>query len=558
MRKVLPISILLLAMLFVCASVMAAEKVFVVMPFAVNAPQSYNYLGKAVPSTIQNRIAKPGALKGQTGMAKVSSAAEARKVLSQNGADYAIWGVINVLGNDATVELNSVDKNGKTWSKSGSGPVSSLTSTVNNLSASLAAEAMGEPVMARPGFMAQKGGKRPAANHSEIIINETNAQQTYLNPQFRYQGAGASDGSRLRSQRIKENMVDMAVGDFNGDGKNEIAFLGDHRLIIFRWEASGQLKELGRTEVSRAYNNFSMRAMDINKDGAQDLVIATFQEEDGRPYSFFYSFRGNKFSQITQRIPYFASVMRIPPNFAPTLVGQSWDSIKLFQPGVHLLVKNGNKFGLGTRLSLPTGATVFNTAWIPASRGAGGDMLVMLSDTERVKVFQGNSEKPLHTTMESFSGSATGMDFYKGMPGLAVDKSKQLASKIYAPMRMIAADIGNTGENVLLLNKPISTASQLFDRYRYFPQGEIHALYWDGVGLGLKWKTRRIRGSVAEIDLGDVNNDGILDLVVGINTSPELGIGSRQSMITAYPLDTAQMNPNTPADMSEFEFTPNR
>lgn len=543
----------------VCAvNAHAAEKTFVVLPFAVNAPQNYNYLGKAVPSTIQNRIAKPGALKGRTGSAKAASAADARKALAQSGADYAIWGVINVLGNDATVEVNSIDKNGKTWSKSGSGPVSSLTSTVNGLSASLAAEAMGEPVMARPGFMAAKGKRQGASAQSDIIVNETGQQQAYLNPQFRYQGAGAGDGSRMRSQRIKDNMVDMAVGDFNGDGKNEIAVLSDHSLTIFLWEANGKLKELGKTEVSRTYNNFSMRAIDLNKDGAMDLVIATFEEDNNRPYSFFYSFKGNKFSQPAQRIPYFASVMRIPPNFIPTLVGQGWDSIKLFAPGVHLLVKNGDKYGLGTRLSLPTGATVFNSAWIPAGKAQGGDMLVMLTDTERVKVFQGNNEKPLHTTMESFSGSATGMDFYKGMPGLAVDKTRQLASKIYAPMRMIAADIGNTGENVLLLNKPISTASQLFDRYRYFPQGEIHALYWDGVGLGLKWKTRRIRGSVAEIDLGDVNNDGILDLVVGINTAPELGIGSRQSMITAYPLDTSQMDPNTPADMSDFEYSPNR
>ena len=69
-------------------------------------------------------------------------------------------------------------------------------------------------------------------------------------------------------------------------------------------------------------------------------------------------------------------------------------------------------------------------------------------------------------------------------------------------------------------------------------------------------ETRRIRGSVAEIDLADVNNDGILDLVVGLNSSPELGIGSRQCMITAYPLDVSQVDPNVPADMSDFEVNP--
>ena len=181
----------------------------------------------------------------------------------------------------------------------------------------------------------------------------------------------------------------------------------------------------------------------------------------------------------------------------------------------------------------------------------------MLTDDERIKLFQGHSNSLIHTIMERYSGSATGMDHYKGMPGLGVDKNYQLPSKYYAPMRLIAADIGNTGDYTLLVNKPISTAAQFFDRYRFFPQGEVHALYWDGVGLGLKWKTRRIRGSVAEIDLADVNNDGILDLVVGLNTSPDLGIGSRQCMITAYPLDVSATNPNVPADLSDFEISPN-
>ena len=72
--------------------------------------------------------------------------------------------------------------------------------------------------------------------------------------------------------------------------------------------------------------------------------------------------------------------------------------------------------------------------------------------------------------------------------------------------------------------------------------------------MGLKWKTRRIRGSVAEIDLADVNNDGILDLVVGLNTHPGMvGVGSRRSVITAYPLDVGRSNPRTAPDMSDFE-----
>ena len=413
---------------------------------------------------------------------------------------------------------------------------------------------MASMCLPQAGFAANQG------RDNGIIFNETGegnrSSGTYLNPQFRYQGSNATDGSRLRTQRLKQNMAGMLVADFNGDGKNEIAILGNHDVAIYTWTGkNSRIQEIGRQRISATNDTFSFRYMDIDRDRSQDLVITTYNEEDNRPYTYFYSFKGNKFRELCRRAPYFITVAKIPPYFTPTLVGQGWDSVRLFAPGVRLVEKRGDSYALGTRLDLPKGTTCYNFAWIPAGKHSR-EQLVVLTEDERIKLYQGNNTL-IHTTMERFSGSAVGMDHYKGMPGLGVDKNYQLPTKYFAPMNLITADIGNQGEPVLLVNKPISTASQLFERYRYFPQGEIHALYWDGVGLALKWKTRRIRGSVAAVDLADVDNNGILDLVVGINTSPDLGVGSRQCMITAYPLDVSAMNPNTPADMSDFEVNPN-
>lgn len=410
------------------------------------------------------------------------------------------------------------------------------------------------------GSTAARGGSRS----NDIIVNETgnnggtSAGQVYLNPQFRYQGSGSSDGSRLRTQRLSQKMAGMVVGDFNGDHKNEIAILGDHDVAIFTWSGkNSRMQELGRQRITATNSNFAIRAIDLNHDGALDLVITTFSEDDNRPYTFFYTFKGNRFSELCRRAPYFVGVARIPPYFTPTLVGQGWDSIRLFAPGVHIMEKKDDSYALGPRIDLPKEATAFNFTWMPAGKESKSEQLVILTEDERLKLYQGRSNTLIHTTMERFSGSAVGMDHYKGMPGMGVDKNYQLPSKYYAPMNLVTADIGHTGDPVLLVNKPVSTASQLFDRYRYFPQGEIHALQWDGVGLALKWKTRRIKGSVAAVDLADVNNDGVLELVVGLNTSPDLGIGSRQCMVTAYPLDMSSTNPNTPADMSDFEVNPN-
>ena len=43
----------------------AAPKSFVLLPFTVNAPQSYAYLSKAVPATMQARLNRPGVLEGR-------------------------------------------------------------------------------------------------------------------------------------------------------------------------------------------------------------------------------------------------------------------------------------------------------------------------------------------------------------------------------------------------------------------------------------------------------------------------------------------------------------
>ena len=211
------------------------------------------------------------------------------------------------MGNDCTIVLNSVDKKGATWSNTAQGPMSALNATVQRLAGAFSSEVLGVAGAAT----ASRGGR------SDIIRNETGQTESYLNPQFRYQGNSA-DGSRIRSQRLKDEMVDMAVADFNGDGRNEVAILHDHRLVIYKWGNDGRLGKLGEITISRSNLNFSMRAIDLNRDGAKDLVVATFEEESNRPYTYFYSFRGNKFSEVAKRCSYFASVVNLPPSRAGT------------------------------------------------------------------------------------------------------------------------------------------------------------------------------------------------------------------------------------------------
>ncbi len=546
MKFLLRATCLVILSIFIALPAMAASKSFMVMPFSVNGPKEYAYLGKAVPSTLANRLAWPGnvELSSKSAPAKApTTAAEVQKIQSAAAVDYAIWGSINIINNTATIDVKVRDKSGKEWSRNAQSPVGELIGSVQGLADGLSQQVFGRTV---------SGKKVVNQMNTGIVHNETSQQEVYLNPQFRYQGAGAEDGSRMRSSLLSYDMVGFTTGDFSGHGKTQVAVLSDHRLYIYDWNG-GKVQQLVEHTISMSNQAFLIRKIALIKGRPPQIVVTTFSESDNQPSSYIYSFEGGQIREFCKRSGYFLNVVRMAPTYERTLVGQAWDSVRMFRPGVHIASVVGDKVTLGSKIKLPKGGNAFNFAYMPANPQNDIDKLLMIGENERITVYSLDG-KSMHQTIDKFSGSSVGMEHYKSIDGLGVDKRYQLPSKYFAPMEMIVADLEGRGEYVVLINKPVSTAAEIFDRYRFFPQGEIHALYWDGVGLGLKWKTRRIRGSVIGAQLGDIDNDGYLDLIVGLNTHPgSLGVGTRKGIITAYPLDLGQTNPNTAPDMSEFE-----
>ena len=99
------------------------------------------------------------------------------------------------------------------------------------------------------------------------------------------------------------------------------------------------------------------------------------------------------------------------------------------------------------------------------------------------------------------------------------------------------------GRYELLANKPVTTAGKLFTNYRTYPQGEIHAMLWNGMGMELLWKTRRIKGTVCDVTVADVDNNGKVDLVVAVNSYGGVTSGLKtRCAVYMYPLDTTKVN----------------
>jgi hypothetical protein len=51
---------------------------------------------------------------------------------------------------------------------------------------------------------------------------------------------------------------------------------------------------------------------------------------------------------------------------------------------------------------------------------------------------------------------------------------------------------------------------------RIFKHGEMEIRSWDGIGLAVLWRTRKLSGHISDFAMGDFDNDGKDELVAAL------------------------------------------
>lgn len=520
------------------AQALAAKSTYVVLPFIVNGPSNFAYLERSIPQMLTSRLYAKGETEAATDVPAaqkaVTDASTADRVRGSLKADYVIYGTVTILEDNYSLDVRVRDKAGKSWNQGTEGKVSQLIAGISRTSDNINRQVFGR---AGSASTAQSVNQMNA----ELMVNEDKPKDVYLNPQFRYSGTSGADESRLRSQTLNFTAIGMEICDLNNDGQNEVVLLSENALHAFRFE-NNQLTPVAEIELPRTLKTLAVRALPLSN---KTYIVVDMVDKDAMPQASIFSFTGNQFKEEYSRQKYFLNVVKMAPDYRPVLIGQKSGRPRLFASGIHeMMLSSNGQLIQGARLNLPEDADVFNFTYLPGGLSEEGDKLVILSSREKLRTYTLKGSR-LAETDEKYSGAAIGLETNPAMPGLARDEAT-MGETYFIPMRMIPMDIEHDGTYELLVNRPISTASSIFDRYRFNPQSEIHSLFWDGIGLNLQWKTRRIKGSTVDYTIADVNNDGVIDLAVCINTHPgALGVNSRRAVVLLYPLDVSQADPNT-------------
>ncbi|RPJ00532.1 MAG: hypothetical protein EHM36_14525, partial [Deltaproteobacteria bacterium] len=366
-----------------------------------------------------------------------------------------------------------------------------------------------DDVMTKIGVFAQDIGMKIIGRRA-MAGRSADPRHPYLIKQKKDPGRLDPEGVGFKkSQTFGFEIKGVDVGDVDGDKKNELVAIDNHSIYIFKYDGE-KLNLFQHIEAGYYHNFLTLDVADVNRNGYAEIIVTSVVEDDLR--SFILEFEQGKFRKITEKAGWYFRVLEHPKE-GPLLMGQKMGSEGIFVGPIYRFIWKKKEFDRGPVMPFPKETTLFGLT-LADIKGDGKQDVILFDYAERLRIFSEDG-KPFWASSSKYGGTA---NFYetKRKKDLAFRPQEAPPWRVYIPGRILAKDLDGDGVPEVIVNKNEFDSGTLFDKIRIPDKGEIHSLIWDGDGFATDWKTREIRGYIADFQLKDVENDGEEELVVAV------------------------------------------
>ena len=337
-----------------------------------------------------------------------------------------------------------------------------------------------------------------------------------------------------KSRKFDKKIKSLAIGDVDGDGKNETVFISTNEVFIYRCENGSLVKK--REVKGKDYHTFLyVEVADINKNKKAEIFVTSLNGK-GHLNSFVLEYDGLKFTKIVHDANYYYRVLNIPGR-GNILLGQKRGMLgtagayeidpsdSLFLSGVFELKWNNKGYEPADRLELPEGVNIYSFTYGNALND-GREMITVFTKDNRLVILDKNGNEEFKSR-ERYGGSAAYLEF-------PVEGKTKRMDRFYLPQRIFITDFDQDGKNEVVTVRSRATTSSFFKRFRSFDSGQIECLTWNNVTLKQKWKTDEIPGYISDLAVGDIDNDGYSEIVFPVITQSGSIIKKKSSHIIAW------------------------
>lgn len=548
-RRKTGILLLILVIILLSGVSSAVEpKRVAIIPFKINSDRDLSFLRDGIGDMLSSRLSWKDRVivlekeAVQDALSSVSASIN-EKLATEIGnslhADYVVFGSLTVFGNSVSLDATIVDVSGKkppiTIFNQSHG-MDEVIPKINEFAMEINRKVFGRILVSKK-VSNQPSSSRNIYVHPDRLIDEsaTNSELSEVNPSFVVTPPKKRAGGLFwKSRKFKTYIKGMALGDVDGDKKTEIVFISENRIYIYR-NTKRRLSKI-REISGGTYDSFiSVDVADINGNEKAEIFVTNLHKRQNTLSSFVLEWNGSDFIPICKDEKWYYRTIDIPAR-GQVLFGQRRGIPDVFLPGVYELAwRSGRGYEPVEKVKLPPDLNVysFNLGDI---MNKGEEMIVAFDEADYLKIFNRSGSEEEWKSDKYYGGS---LNYLEQKPNMTSHESKY----IYIPQRIFIKDIDNDGKNeVIIVKNYYGTGSRLFTRFRKFTSSEIQSLSWDGLGLALNWKTRKIHGYVSDYAIADFDNDGKEELIATVVTKTSSIFSKGNSSIISYDLFEPQRN----------------
>ena len=473
-----------------------------ILPFLIHSQENLDYLREGIYDILSSRITVEGriivvdrstverALYEERPMRLDESVAT--KIGMRVGADYIVLGSLTKVGNYISLDARLI----------------SITEEKPPLGVYTQHKGI-DDVMVKIGDFAQDIGYKILGRRAMATRPTEPKTSSFIQSRKGIVRAGSEGLDFKKSQFFPFEIKGLDIGDVDGDGKNEVVIMDNHNLYLFKYDGD-KLTLFQKIESGYQHNFLTLDVADVNRNGYAEIIVTSVVEDNLQ--SFILEYEERKFKKITEKNGWHFRILNHPKE-GIILMGQRMGSEGVSVGPIYQFVWKKKSFERGPKMPFPKETKIFGLT-LADIRNQGVLDTIILDDQERLRIVSPDGKFSWRSS-DRFGGTNNSYDTLKKRePGFRPQDF--VAWREYIPGRILIRDLDGDGIPEITINKNEFASGTFFKKVRVYEKGEIRNLVWEENTLTTSWKTREIKGYIADYQIKDVDHDGEEEMVVAV------------------------------------------